>query len=58
MLAGWPVNHDDDAGSIEEGNRADLVVLDRNLFDLSDATVADAGVEHTIAAGRVVSSPG
>ncbi len=27
------VNHDDDAGSIEEGNRADLVVLDRNLFD-------------------------
>ncbi len=48
------VNHDDDAGSIEEGNRADLVVLDRNLFDAHDATVADARVEHTIAAGRVV----
>jgi predicted amidohydrolase YtcJ len=52
------VNHDDDAGSIEEGNRADLVVLDRNLFDAPDATVADARVEHTIAAGRVVFSPG
>jgi predicted amidohydrolase YtcJ len=51
------VNHDDDTGSIEEGNRADLVVLDRNLFDAADATVADARVEHTIAAGRVVSSP-
>jgi len=51
------VNHDDDAGSIEEGNRADLVVLDSNLFDAQDATVADARVEHTIAAGRVVSSP-
>jgi predicted amidohydrolase YtcJ len=51
------VNRDDDAGSIEEGNRADLVVLDRNLFDAHDATVADARVEHTIAAGRVVSSP-
>jgi predicted amidohydrolase YtcJ len=52
------VNGDDDAGSIEEGNRADLVVLDRNLFDLPDATVAEARVEHTIAGGRVVSSPG
>ena len=51
------VNGDDDAGSIGEGNRADLVVLDRNLFDFADATVADARVEHTIAAGRVVSSP-
>ena len=50
------VNHDDDAGSVEEGYRADLVVLDRNLFDVSDATVADARVEHTIAAGRVVHS--
>ena len=50
------VNHDDEAGSIEEGNRADLVVLDCNLFDAHDATVADARVEHTIAAGRVVHS--
>ena len=48
------VNRDDDAGSIEEGNRADLVVLDRNLFGAPGATVADARVEHTVAAGRVV----
>ena len=46
------------AGSIEEGKRADLAVVDRNLFDASDATVADARVEHTIAAGRVVHSAG
>ena len=52
------VNRDDDAGSIEEGNRADLVVLDRNLFEAPGATVADGRVEHTIAAGRAVySSP-
>ena len=51
------VNGDDDAGSIREGNRADLVVLDRNLFDVPDATLADARAEHTIAAGRVVASP-
>lgn len=48
------VNHDPDAGSIEEGGRADLVVLDRNVFDAADGTVADAQVVHTIAAGRVV----
>ena len=48
------VNHDDEAGSIEVGKRADLVVLDRNVFDAADGTVADARVEHTIAAGRVV----
>ena len=50
------VNHDEEAGWIEEGKRADLVVLDRNVFDASDATVADARVEHTVAAGKVVSS--
>jgi predicted amidohydrolase YtcJ len=50
------VNRDDDAGSVEEGNRADLVVLDRNLFDAPGGAVADARIEHTIAAGRVVHS--
>ncbi|HEX5936486.1 MAG TPA: amidohydrolase [Actinomycetota bacterium] len=48
------VNHDDDAGRIEQGARADLVVLDRNVFDAEDGTVADARVEHTIVAGRPV----
>jgi predicted amidohydrolase YtcJ len=52
------VNHDDEAGSIEEGARADVVVLDRNLFDARDGTVADATVEHTIVAGRPVYSAG
>jgi hypothetical protein len=50
------VNFDDDAGSIEQGNRADLVVLDRNLFDAPDGAISDARVEHTIASGRVVHS--
>jgi hypothetical protein len=52
------VNHDEEAGWIQEGRRADLVVLDRNLFDAPDATVADARVEHTVAAGKIVSSRG
>ena len=48
------VNHDDAAGSIRDGGRADLVVLDRNVFRAPDATVADARVETTIASGRIV----
>ena len=50
------VNHDEDGGTIREGHRADLVVLDRNVFEAHDATVADARVEHTIAGGRSVYS--
>jgi predicted amidohydrolase YtcJ len=48
------VNHDDDAGSIAVGNRADLAVLDRNIFDPTTGFPGDARVTHTIASGRVV----
>ncbi len=48
------VNHLDDTGSIEEGKRADLVVLDRNLFAGPPAEIGDARVLLTMAAGDVV----
>ncbi len=49
------VNHDErDAGSIEVGKRADLAVVDRNLFSRGAGPVADARVVLTLAAGRVV----
>jgi predicted amidohydrolase YtcJ len=48
------VDRDDDAGSLEEGKRADLVVLDRNPFAGSVHEIADTQVTATIAAGRVV----
>jgi predicted amidohydrolase YtcJ len=48
------VNHDDDAGSIEEGKRADVLVLDRNPFAGSVYQIADTTVTTTIAAGHVV----
>jgi len=48
------VNHDDDAGSIEAGMRADLVVLDRNPFDGPSNQIATTRVTMTLAAGRVV----
>jgi predicted amidohydrolase YtcJ len=48
------VNHDDQAGTIAEGKRADLAVLDRNPFAGSVHEIAETRVTTTIAAGRVV----
>jgi hypothetical protein len=49
------VNHDErDAGSIETGKRADLVVLDRNLFTEPAAEIAEAQVDLTLVDGTVV----
>jgi predicted amidohydrolase YtcJ len=49
------VNHlDDVTGSIEVGKEADLVVVDRNLFDLSLDELADARVQMTMVAGAPV----
>jgi predicted amidohydrolase YtcJ len=49
------VNHDErDAGSIEPGKRADLVVLDRNLFTQPAAEIAHAEVDLTLIDGTVV----
>jgi hypothetical protein len=49
------VNHDErDAGSIEPGKRADLVVLDRDLFTQPAAEIALAEVDLTLVDGTVV----
>jgi predicted amidohydrolase YtcJ len=49
------VNHDEhDAGSVEPGKRADLVVLDRNLFTEPAAEIAQAEVDLTLVDGAVV----
>jgi len=48
------VNHDDDAGTIMEGKRADLAVLDRNPFAGSVYEIAQTNVTATLASGRVV----
>ncbi len=49
------VNHADDVtGSIEPGKAADLVVLDRNLFEHPVEEIALARVDLTIAGGQVV----
>ncbi len=49
------VNHDEkDSGSLKVGMRADLAVLDRDIFAASEGTIADASVELTVASGQVV----
>lgn len=48
------VNHFDDSGSIQVGYRADLTVLDRNLFDHPAAEIGHAVVDLTVAGGRIV----
>jgi predicted amidohydrolase YtcJ len=49
------VNHlDEVSGSIEVGKEADLVVVDRNLFDLSLDELTDARVQLTMVAGAPV----
>ncbi len=45
---------EDEQGSIEVGKRADLVVLDRNLFELAPAEINEAKVKMTIFDGRTV----
>ena len=45
---------EDVQGSIEVGKRADLVVLDRNLFDIPSSEISDAKVMMTIFDGRTV----
>jgi predicted amidohydrolase YtcJ len=45
---------DDRTGTIEVGKLADLVVLDRNLFELSADRISEARVVATLFGGRIV----
>ena len=50
----WLLHQEDRSGSIEVGKHADLVVLDRNLFDIHESQISEAQVDLTIFDGRVV----
>ena len=50
----WQMGLDQVQGSIEVGKRADLVVLDRNLFEIPASEISDAVVVETIFDGRTV----
>jgi len=50
----YTMSLEDEQGSIEVGKRADLVVLDRNLFEIPAAEISQASVTMTIFGGRTV----
>ena len=56
--AAWYCNREDDLGSIEEGKLADLVVLDRDYFRVSDAEVRKISSALTVVDGNVVHDTG
>jgi predicted amidohydrolase YtcJ len=41
---------------LEEGKKADLIVLDRNLFEVPATEINEAVVEMTMMGGKVVYS--
>lgn len=45
---------EDETGSITAGKKADLVVLDRNLFEITPQEISETEVDMTLLEGRVV----
>jgi predicted amidohydrolase YtcJ len=52
--AAWLMHHEDKTGSIEVGKQADLVVLDRQLFEIPATEISDTQVLLTLLDGEVV----
>jgi predicted amidohydrolase YtcJ len=58
MIAGFTINGayanfiENETGSIEVGKKADMVVLDRNLFDIPVTEIADTNVLMTLFEGK------
>jgi len=50
----WLMDQEDIVGSIEVGKRADLIVLDRNLFEIPPAEINEAKVVLTLFDGNPV----
>jgi predicted amidohydrolase YtcJ len=54
----WYLNREDELGSIEEGKLADLVVLDKDYFTVSDAEMRRIRPLLTVVDGQVVHDTG
>ena len=48
------MNSEESVGSIEVGKRADMIVLDQNLFDIPEPSIDSSKVLTTIFDGKVV----
>ena len=56
--ASWYLNRENDMGSIEGGKFADLVVLDRDFFGVSDADARRTRAALTVVDGKIVHNAG
>jgi predicted amidohydrolase YtcJ len=54
MNSSYELHQDQATGSLEAGKLADLIVLDRNFFDIPAEQIADIKVLQTVVGGRVV----
>jgi predicted amidohydrolase YtcJ len=52
--AAWALHQEKETGSIEVGKLADLVVLDRNLFEIPADGIHEARVLRTLLEGKTV----
>jgi predicted amidohydrolase YtcJ len=52
--AAWIMRLENETGMLRPGMKADLVVLDRNLFDIPATGINDARVELTLVSGEPV----
>jgi predicted amidohydrolase YtcJ len=52
--AAWLMHQENLAGSIELGKRADIVVLDRDLFDIPSTEIDEAQVVMTLLDGEII----
>jgi hypothetical protein len=50
----WLMHHEHQVGMISVGKRADLVVLDRNLFAIPPEQIGDVRVVMTLLDGRII----
>ena len=48
----WQVRMEDKIGSIEVGKYADLVILEKNLFEIDESQIADTAVLGTMMNGK------
>lgn len=52
--AAWLMHHETITGSVEVGKRADIVVLDRNLFEIPVTEINEAQVVETLLDGETI----
>jgi hypothetical protein len=50
----YSMRKENELGSIEKGKSADMVVLNRNLFEIDSNSIIDTEVVYTVFAGRIV----